>query len=213
MLVGASEVRPDLRAEPVEQVKERCAHQRPGQAEGLAADVGEDSGGDALGASAPLIFMDLIPDQQVEEALHVVLHVVGQRVAGGAGLVGLPEGGAATGAGVLPAVQVGVRQGHAVLVHDLRRAVGAAGDPEGLPRLLVPKEPALGDGPPLYDGGHPAVGQLGLLTAHHREEGAGAGGEAQPLQVGDGLDDDGARAGAPSSPPPASTWAPGEAGR
>ena len=70
----------------------------PRQAEGLAADVGEDSGGDALGASAPLIFMDLIPDQQVEEALHVVLHVVGQRVAGGAGLVGLPEGRAAAGA-------------------------------------------------------------------------------------------------------------------
>ena len=99
------------------------------------------------------------------------------------------------GAGALPAVQVGVRQGHAVLVHDLRRAVGAAGDPEGLPRLLVPHQPSLGDGPPLYDGGHPAVGQLGLLPAHHREEGAGADGEAEPLQVGDGLDDGGADAG------------------
>ena len=43
--------------------------------------------------------------------------------------------------------------------------------------------------------GHPAVGQLGLLTAHHREEGAGADGDAQTLQVGDGLDDDGAGAG------------------
>ena len=46
-----------------------------------------------------------------------------------------------------------------------------------------------------YHGGHPPAGQLGLLTAHHREEGAGADGEAQPLQVGDGLDDDGAGAG------------------
>ena len=88
--------------------------------------------------------MDLITDQQVEEALHPVLHVVGQRVAGRAGLVGLPEGRAAAGAGVLAAAQVGVRQGHAVLVHDLRRAVGAAGDPERLARLLVPKEPAPG---------------------------------------------------------------------
>ena len=85
--------------------------------------------------------------------------------------------------------------GHAVLVHDLRRAVGAAGDPEGLPRLLFPNQPAPGDGPPLYHGGHPAVGQLGVLTAHHREEGAGADGEAEALQVGDGLDDDGAGAG------------------
>ena len=122
----------------------QVTHQSPRQAEGLAADVGEDSGGDALGASAPLIFMDLIPDQQVEEALHVVLHVVGQRVAGGAGLVGLPEGRAAAGAGVLAAVQVLVREGNAVLVHDLGGAVGAAGHPERLPRLLVPQQPALG---------------------------------------------------------------------
>ena len=84
--------------------------------------------------------MDLVADQQVEEALHPVLHVVRQRVAGGVGLVGLPQGAAAAGAGVLAAVQVGVRERHAVLVHDLRRAVGAAGDAEGLPRLLVPPE-------------------------------------------------------------------------
>ena len=96
---------------------------------------------------------------------------------------------------MLAAVQVLVGEGHAVLVHDLGRAVGAAGDPEGLARLLVPKEPALGDGPPLYHGGRPAIGQLGLLTAHPREQRAGADGEAQPLQVGDGLDDDGAGAG------------------
>ena len=71
VLVGASEVRPDLRAEPVEQVKERtriAAHQRPGQAEGLAADVGEDAGGDALGRAPALVLVHLIPDQQVEEA-------------------------------------------------------------------------------------------------------------------------------------------------
>ena len=145
--------------------------------------------------AAPLVLVHLVPDQQVEEPLHVVLHVVGQRVAGGAGLVGLPEGRAAVGAGVLAAVQVLVREGNAVLVHDLRGAVGATGDPERLARLLVPKEPALGHSPPLYHGGHPAVGELGLLTAHHREEGAGADGDAQPLQVGDGLDDDGAGAG------------------
>ena len=139
--------------------------------------------------------MDLVSYQQVEEALHPVLDVVRKRVAGRAGPVGLPEGEAAAGAGVLAAVQVLVGEGNAVLVHDLSRAVGAAGNPERLARLLVPKKPALGDGPPLDDGCLPTVGQLGLLTAHHREEGAGADGDAQPLQVGDGLDDDGAGAG------------------
>ncbi len=142
--------------------------------------------------ASPLELVNFVAYKQVEEALHPVLDVVGQRVAGRAGPVGLPEGGVAGGAGVLAPVQVGERQRHAVLVDDLRRAVGAAGDPEGLPRLLLPQEPSLGYGPPLYHGGHPAVGQLGLLTAHHREEGAGADGEAQPLQVGDGLDDGGA---------------------
>ena len=143
----------------------------------------------------PLYSCTCVPDQQVEETLHPVLHVVGQRVAGGAGPVGLPEGRAAVGAGVLAAVQVLVGEGNAVLVHDLSRAVGAAGHPERLARLLVPNQPPPGRCPPLYHGGHPAVGQLGLLPAHHREEGAGADGEAQPLQVGDGLDDDGAGAG------------------
>ena len=148
VLVGTPELRPDLRREPVEQVEDGrgvAAEERPGEAEGLAAHVGEDAGGDALGAPSTLELMDLVADQQVEEALHPVLDVVGQRVAGRPGPVGLPEGSAAAGAGVLPAVQVGVRQRHAVLVHDLRRAVGAAGDAEGLPRLLVPYEPAPGD--------------------------------------------------------------------
>ena len=144
--LGALELRPEFRAEPVEQVEERRAvpsHQGPRQAEGLAADIGEDPGGDALGRAPPLVLMDLVPDQQVEEALHAVLHVVRKRVAGWPGLVRLPQGAAAAGAGVLAAVQVGVRQGHAVLVHDLGGAVGAAGDPEGLARLLVPQEPPL----------------------------------------------------------------------
>ena len=48
---------------------------------------------------------------------------------------------------------------------------------------------------PIFGIVNPAVGQLGLLPAHHREEGAGAYGEAKPLQVGDGLDDGGADAG------------------
>ena len=216
VLVRAPELRPYLRGEPVEEMEDgrRVASQeRPGQAEGLAAHVGEDARGDALGRASPLELMDLIADQQVEEALHPVLDVVGQGVAGRAGPVGLPEGGVAGSAGVLAAVQVRERQRHAVLVDDLRRAVGAAGHPEGLPRLLLPQEPALGYSPPLDDGRHPAVGQLGLLTAHHREEGAGPDGEAQPLQVGDGLDDGGRGRRAPSSPPPASTWAPGGVGR
>ena len=198
VLVGAPELRANLRREPVEDVENRvriAAEQGAGQAEGLAANVGEDAGGDALGRAATLVLMDLVSHQQVEEALHPVLDVVGQRVAGGAGPVGLPQGGVAAGAGVLAAVQVGVRQRYAVLVHDLRRAVGAAGDAEGLPRVLLPQQPSPGRGPPLYHGGHPAIGQLCLLPAHHREEGAGADGEAKPLQVGDGLDDGGADAG------------------
>ena len=195
VLVGAPELRPDLRREPVEEVEDGrgvAAEEGSGQAEGLAADVGEDARGDALGAPSPLELMHLVADEQVEEPPHPVLDVVRQRVAGGAGPVRLPERAAAAGAGVLAAVQVGVRERHAVLVHDLRRAVRAAGDPEGLPRLLLPQESSLGDGPPLYDGGHPAIGQLGLLPAHHREQRAGAHGEAKPLQVGDGLDDGGA---------------------
>ena len=96
---------------------------------------------------------------------------------------------------MLPAVEDLLRQGHPVLVHHLRRAVGAAGDPEGLPRLLDPDEPAPRRRPPLDDGGLPAVGQLGLLPAHHHEQRAGAYGEAEHLQVGDGLDDGGAGAG------------------
>ena len=198
VLVGAPELRPDFGREPVEQVEERAripAHHGPRQAEGLAADVGEDARGDALGAPSPLILVDLVRHQQVEEALHPVLDVVRQRVAGGAGLVGLPQGSAAAGAGALAAVQVLVREGHPVLVHHLRRAVGAAGDPERLARLLVPNQPALRRGPPLDDGGLPAVGQLRLLPRHHGEQRAGADGEAQPLQVGDGLDDGGAGAG------------------
>ena len=198
VLVGASELRPDFRAEPIEQVEDGrgvAAEQRPRQAEGLAAGVCEDACGDALGGAAPFELMHFVANQQVEEAPHPVLDVVGQRIAGRPGPVGLPEGRAAAGAGVLAAVQVGVRERHAVLVHDLRRAVRAAGDAEGLPRLLLPYEPSPRRGPPLYHGGHPAVGQLGLLPAHHREEGAGADGEAKPLQVGDGLDDGGADAG------------------
>ena len=197
-LVGAPELRPDLRREPVEQVEDGrgvAAEERAGQAEGLAAHVCKDARGDALGRASPLELMHLVADQQVEEALHPVLDVVGQRIAGRAGPVGLPQRGVAGGAGVLAAVQVGVREGHPVLIDYLRRAVGAAGDPEGLPSLLLPQEPSLRDGPPLYHGGHPAVGQFGFLTAHHREQRAGADGEAQPLQVGDGLDDRGADAG------------------
>ena len=143
----------------------------------------------------PLYSWDLVAHEQVEEAPHPVLHIVGEGVAPGAGPVGLPQGRAAQVAAAPLAGELLRRQGHSVLVHHLSMADGAAGDPEGLPRLLVPHQPAAHGGPPLYDGGHPAVGQLGLLTTHHREEGAGADGEAQPLQVGDGLDDGGADAG------------------
>ena len=123
------------------------SHKRSAKAEGPAANVGEDARGDALGGAARLEFVNLVADQQVEEAPHrPVLHVVCQRVAGGAGPVGLPEGGAAAGAVALAAIQVLVGQWHAVLVHYLRGAAGAAGDPEGLPvsssRTSLPLETA-----------------------------------------------------------------------
>ena len=193
-LLGVGEVVAQLRREPVEEVEESAgiaSHQSPGQAEGLADDVGQHPGGDALGGTAPLVLVNLVPNQQVEEAPHPVLHVVGQGIAPGAGAVGLPQGIAAAGAVALAAAQFAVGQGNAVLVRHLAVAGGAAGHLEGLPGLVVPHQAGAFRGPPLDDGGLPAVGQLGPLPAHHREQGAGAGGEAQPLQVGDGGDDGG----------------------
>ena len=107
VLVRPSELRANLRREPVEQVEDGrgvAAEKGPCQAEGLAAHVCKDAGGDALGAPSPLELVHLVGHEQVEEALHPVLDVVGQRVAGRAGPVRLPEGRAAAGAGVLPAV-------------------------------------------------------------------------------------------------------------
>ena len=112
VLVGAPELRPDGGREPVEQVEQRAriaSGQSAGQAEGLAAGVGEDARRDALGRTSPLIFMNLVAYKQVEEAPHPVLHVVGQRVSSRPGGVGLPQRRAAVGAGALPAGQVLVR--------------------------------------------------------------------------------------------------------
>ena len=109
------------------------SHKRSAKAEGPAANVGEDARGDALGGAARLEFVNLVADQQVEEAPHPVLHVVRQRVADGAGPVGLPEGGAAAGAVALAAIQVLVGQWHAVLVHYLRGEPGQQGILKGSP--------------------------------------------------------------------------------
>ena len=49
----------------------------PLSAERLAAGVGEDAGGDALGRASALVLVRLVADEQVEEAPQVVLHVVG----------------------------------------------------------------------------------------------------------------------------------------
>ncbi len=172
-----------------------AAHERAREAERLAAGVGEHAGGDALGGAAALVLVDLVTDQQVEEALQAVLHVVGERVALGTGAVGLPERGAALRAPALAAREVTAEQGHAVLVHDLRVAVGAARHPEGLARLLVVDEPPGGRRPALHDGRLPAIRELGALPRHDHEERAGPRGRAQPLQVGDRGDDDGAGTG------------------
>ena len=144
VLVGAPELRPYLRREPVEEMEDgRSIPSEQGacQGEGLAAGVGDDARGDALGRAARLKLVNFVADEQVEEAPHPVLHVVGQRIPLGAGPVGLPEWGTAVCAIVLAAVQVCVGEGDSVLVHDLRRADRAAGDPEGAPRLLFPNQP------------------------------------------------------------------------
>ena len=95
MLVRPLELRPDLRREAVEQV-EQCtcipSHHGAGKTEGLAAGVGEDTGGDSLGGASPLELVALVEDAEVEEPIHPVLDVIGQWVALGAGLAGLPEG-------------------------------------------------------------------------------------------------------------------------
>ena len=197
-LLPAPELPPDLRREPVEQVEERrgvAAHERAREAEGLAAGVGEDAGGDALGGAAALVLVDLVTHQQVEEAPQVVLHVVGERVALRPRVVRLPEGRAALVAAPLPAGEVLQGQGQPVLVDDRGEAVRAAGHAERLQRLLVPDEPAVHRRPALDDGGQPAVGELRPLPRHDHEERPRSVGEAQALQVGDGGDDDGAGVG------------------
>ena len=136
----------------MEEVEERArvsAHERAREAEGLAAGVGEDAGGDALGGAAALVLVDLVADQEVEEAPQVVLHIVGEGVALRPRAVRLPEGAAALVATPLAAGEVLLRQRQAVLVDDGDKAVRAAGHPEWLQRLLVPDEPAVHGRPAL----------------------------------------------------------------
>ena len=195
VLVGAPELRPELRAEPVEQVKERAriaTCQSSCQGEGAAAGVGEDARCDALGGASSFVFVHLVCYEELEEPLHPLLDVVREWISLRPLGVGLPQGGAAPRAGAPLAPHLLGGEGHTVLVHDLAGADRAAGDPEGLPRLLVPDEPAPGCGPPLDVCRLPAVGELRPFPGHDGEEGAWAGGEAQFLQVGDGGDDGGA---------------------
>ena len=74
MLFRPLDLAPDSQAEPVEQVKHR-ARIASGQSEGLAAGVGEDARHDALGRASTLVLLRLVTYEQVEEALHAVLHV------------------------------------------------------------------------------------------------------------------------------------------
>ena len=139
--------------------------------------------------------MDLVADEEVEEPPHPVLDVVGQRVAAGAAVVRLPERGAAVVADAPLPGEVSQGERHALPVHDVLAADRTAGDAERVARLLVPDQPAVGYGPPLIDGGLPAVGELRLLPAHDREERGRAGEEAEAFEAGDGADDGGACAG------------------
>ena len=101
-LLRPPELGANLRGEAVEQVEKGRAvpaGQCAGKGEGLAAGVSQHPGGDALGRAAAFILMHFVADQQIEEAPHSDLHVVGQGEPLGAGAVGLPQGGAAQVAG------------------------------------------------------------------------------------------------------------------
>ena len=102
VFVGAPEVRPELRAEPVEQVEERRARIPAHQGPRLRLrDVPQTSARTPAAMPwaepRPLYSCTSSVDEQVEEAPHPVLHVVGQGVAGGAGLVRLPQGSRRSG--------------------------------------------------------------------------------------------------------------------
>ena len=135
-LFPASELLPDLRREPGEQVEERRgvpADERAGEAERLPAGVDEDAGGDALGGPSSFVLVRLVADEQVEEGPQAVLDVVREGVALRPRVVRLPERGAAVVAGALAAGEVLQGQRQAVLVDDRGEAVRAAGHPERLP--------------------------------------------------------------------------------
>ena len=119
-----------------------------------------DAGGDPLGGAPSLVFVHLVADEQPEESLQPVLHVVGEGIPPGTGAVRLPEGIAAAGAAVAAAGEVALGEGHALVIDDGGVALGAAGDAEGFARLVVPHQLAPRDGPALYHGGRPAVGEL-----------------------------------------------------
>ena len=192
------ELRPQGRREPVEQVEEGAgiaAGQRASEGQGGAAGVGQNTGGNPLRGAAALVLVDLVGDQQVEPARHTLLDVVGERIAAGAGAVGLPEGGPTVVAGTLAPRQLCVRQRHAVGVHHLRSTDRAARHTERFPRGLVPQQLPVAGGPTLDDGGLPAVGELGALAGEDGEQRAGAAGLAQAFQGGDGRDDGGAGGG------------------
>ena len=192
------ELRPQGRGEPVEQVEEGAgvaAGQRTGERQGGAADVGQNTGGNALGAPAALVLMHLVGDQQVEPARQALLDVVGERIAAGTAAVGLPEGGPALGTGALAAGQLRVCQGHPVGGGYLSSADRARRDAEGVAGVLIAQQPPVGTGPAWDHGRLPAVGQLGALAGEDGEEWAGTAGVPEALQGGDGGDDGGAGSG------------------
>ncbi|MDA1010989.1 MAG: hypothetical protein O2888_05900, partial [Chloroflexi bacterium] len=80
-LVPVPELGADLGDEPVEEVEEGggvAAHERACEDQGLGHRLGEDACRDALRRAPRLVLVDLVADEQVEEALHAPLHVVGQ---------------------------------------------------------------------------------------------------------------------------------------
>ena len=89
----------------------------------------------------PLVLMHFVGDQQVEPARQALLDVLGERIAAGAGAVGLPEGRRHSERRGLAAGQLRVRQGHAVRGDHLGGTDRARRDAEWRAAVLVPQQP------------------------------------------------------------------------
>ena len=115
-----------------------AAHEGAGEGEGLVADVGQDTGGDPLGGSTGLVFVDFVGDQEFPVMGHPVLDVIGKGVPFGTLWVGGPEASAAIVALVSPAAEVFLGEGGAVAVFEVGPAIRTCWDQVGFVVVRVP---------------------------------------------------------------------------